>query len=111
MAGKGGPFRTRYTYIPPVDGGDSVMRELAGTELKAVAERVVDEVETLAGNLDRRRPMLDKTYADAGELEAYAGTTWPLSHLWEWGSANTPPEAWWRTAAENVGNEVGRYEP
>lgn len=104
-------FRPKFTYLPPADGGDSVMAELAGTTLVEVAERVVDEVEATAGRLRRRRPMLEKAYADAGELQAYAGTTWPLAHLWEWGSVNTPPESWWRSAAEAVGSDVGRYEP
>ncbi|MFG0329226.1 MAG: hypothetical protein ACF8PN_04940 [Phycisphaerales bacterium] len=103
-------FRTAYAYIPPVDGGDSVMAELAATTLLEVAEAVVDEVDVQAGNLRRRRAMLENAYAEAGELQAYAGTTWPLSHLWEFGSANTPAEAWWSNAAEAVASEVGRYE-
>ena len=106
-----GGFRTGFTYVPPVDGGDSVFAELAGTTFLAVAEAVVDEVDVQAGRLRRRRAMLDKAYADAGDLQAYAGTTWPLAHLWEWGSANTPPEAWWSNAAEAVASQVGRYEP
>ena len=104
-------FRSRFLYVPPADGGDDVMRELAPTALQEVAERVVDEVETTAGRLRRRRPMLDEAYADNEDTMAHAGTDWPLAHLWEWGSQNTTPEAWWRNAAEAVGNEVGRYEP